>query len=537
MIVEDVDEDREHESDKNDNDSMEAASSSNFSHSVDRESMVEKERDKIIRMIEQNFKSGDKIFEGGGSSVGSSLNNQFAYRDTLKKIRLSIKSKSAPMNLKISMSVIAVSLLICIGIDILTKSLSDTQTKNTIDFLWDSKNITEILISYNKLTTYMEFSRMQNSLSATGSYEAIYEPAMTSKINIDVNNTLDRLMTTLDFMSAKAMKSKEVTPLQNFFFFDYRTLRIKGTQLTMPIMTFMDKSINILYSFIKNGFGNSAGTSSKALDILGAEAITNNENVILSFNLDYFSRSLSIGQDMTRTNLLISVADMIARGLLVMVALLISLPMLYVSMEKSNEILQIISKITMYNIQFYNNHYNKLISLLNNDSNQLEGTVEKVAEAYKIGMREKERKEKQNLVKLRMKGSRDYKKKKTFWVVSGLLILIGILIVQCGKAILTTVSDLAFAQSVEAVVKIPITANAYSAINMLGFKLLYYPMLGLPKDDQYKESFSLINRFFTETVKSKETIGESRLQIKDSTFEAVFNQLFSSDLCKTIFGN
>lgn len=513
---------------------MAAGSSSNFSHSVDKESLVEKERDKIIRMIEQNFKSGgEKIYEG--SSIGSSMNNQFAYRDTLKKIRFSIKAKSAPLNLKISMSLIAVALLICIGIDILTKSLTNTQTKNTIDFLWDSKNMTEILISYNKLTTYLEYSRMQNKFSASGDFETIYQPDMTTKINLDVNNTLDRLMNTLDFMGTKSMKSSAVTPLQQFFLFDSRTFKVNGTSLSMPILTFLDKSINILYSYIKNGYGNIPGPSSSMLDILGAEAISNNENVVLNFNLDYFSRSLSIGQDMSENLLIISIADMVVRGFLVVVVLLISLPMLYISMEKSNEILQIISKITMYNIQFYNNHYNKLISLLNNDSNQLEGTVEKVAEAYKVGLREKERKEKQNLVKLRMKGSRDYKKKKTLWMVFGILIMIGILVIQCGKAIMTTVKDVEFKQSVEAVVKIPITANAYSAINMLGFKLLYYPLLSLTKDDMYKQSFALLNKFFAETVKSKETIGESRLQIKDSEFEGVFNQLFSSDLCSTIF--
>lgn len=33
----------------------------------------------------------------------------------------------------------------------------------------------------------------------------------------------------------------------------------------------------------------------------------------------------------------------------------------------------------------------------------------------------------------------------------------------------------------------------------------------------------------------KETIGESRLQIKDSTFETVYNNLFTQDLCVTVF--
>lgn len=487
-------------------------------------------------MIEQNFKSGgEKIY--GGSSIGSSMNNQFAYKDTLKKIRFSIKAKSAPLNLKISMAIIAVALLICIGIDILTLTLTDSQTKNTIDFLWDSKNLTEVLISYNKLTTYLEYSRMQNKFSPSNGYEMIYQPDMAAKINQDVNSTLNRLMSTIDFMEIKSLKSDEVTPLQQFFLFDSRNFKINGTKLNMPVMTFIDKSINILYSYIKNGYGNLASESESMLEVLGSEAISNNENEMLNFNLEYFTKSLDIGQSMSSRLLLISVADMVTRGFLVVLALLISLPMLYASMEKSNEILQIISKITMYNIQFYNNHYNKLISLLNNDSNQLEGTVEKVAEAYKVGLREKERKEKQNLVKLRMKGSRDYKKKKTLWMVFGLLIVVGILVIQCGKAILTTVKDIEFEQSVEAIVKIPITANAYSAINMLGFKLLYYQMLSQTKDDRYKESFSLINKFFNETVKSKETIGESRLQIKDTEFEIVFNKLFSSDLCQTIFSN
>ena len=44
-----------------------------------------------------------------------------------------------------------------------------------------------------------------------------------------------------------------------------------------------------------------------------------------------------------------------------------------------------------------------------------------------------------------------------------------------------------------------------------------------------------MTQFFDETVARKETIGESRLEIKDTAFETIYNNLFTQDLCSTVF--
>lgn len=501
--------------------------------SGDDQADLEEGRDRIVRLIEQNFKQQEIIAEG--SSIGSSLNNQFAYKDSLKRIRLSIKSKSAPMNLKISMMLISFCLLTCIGMNILTKSLSDTHTKIIIDFVWDSKNLTGILIGYNKLTSYLQYSRLQNKFSSSNDYELIYRQDMTDKINDEANRTLNTLLETKDYVVAKSLQYSEISKLQEFFFFTDRQFTINGLTRSMPTLTFLEKASNILYAYIKNGYGKIPGESSAKLDYIGASTITNNENEMLDFTLNYFVRSQQIADDLAKMHNSISLADVLVRCLLVLITLCICLPMLYVSMEKSNEILQMISKITMYNIQFYNNHYNKLITLLNTDGNQMDSTVEKVADAYRSGLKEKERKERQNLVKLRMKGSRDYKKKKTLWVFSGVTIFIGILAIQSPKAVMTLVADSSLAASVSAIIKIPNAANSYSAINALSFKMLYYPMMGMARDAQFDRSLTLINKFFSQTVNSKDAIGESRLQIKDAQFEDIFNKLFSQNMCTALF--
>lgn len=495
---------------------------------------IEQGREKIIRLIEHNFKQAEIVHEG--SSIGSSLNNQFAYKDALKKIRFSIKSKSAPMNLKLSMVLISFCLLLCIFMNILSKMLSDAQTNSTVDFVWDSKNLTGMLIGFNKLTSYLEYSRMQNNFSASNNYELIYSQSITDKIYEEANRTLDTLMKTKDYIMARSLKSREITPLLQFFFYQERDFLLNNRLISMPTLTFLERSINIFYSYIKNGFGKLPAQSKEALDLLGASAITNNENVIFDFDLAFFKQNELIAQDLANLQRNISLGDIVVRCLVVLITLCGCIPMMYVSMEKSNEILQMISKITMYNIQFYNNHYNKLITFLNTDGTQMETTVEKVSDIYRIGLREKEKKERQNRVKLRMKGSRDYKKKKTLWIVSAVLILLAILGIQSPRAILTLVNDYAFSTSVNAIIKIPNSANSYSAINTLSFKMMYYPMMNLTRDDQFQKSFALINKFFSQTVDSKDTIGESRLQIRDSQFEDIFNKLFSQNMCTALFG-
>ena len=80
---------------------------------------------RIQRMIMQNFKSNEKIVVDT-SSIGSNYTNYYTQRDTLKRIRMSIKAKSAPLNLKLSMCLMAICLLSCIVINMVTKSVTDS---------------------------------------------------------------------------------------------------------------------------------------------------------------------------------------------------------------------------------------------------------------------------------------------------------------------------------------------------------------------------------------------------------------------------
>lgn len=495
---------------------------------------VEEGRDKIIRMIEHNFRGNDEIYMDG-SSIGSSINTKFAFRDSLKKIRMSINSKSAPLNLKISLVLVSCCILFCILVNIICTSLSDSSELQIVNFIFDSKNLTDLLIDYNKLGTYIEFTRLQNKFSPSGSYQQIYSDDITAKINAEANRTLDDFSAINDFMVAQSFSGKDLTAIQQFFYFESRNYLINGVVKNMPTMSFLLNSLNILYAFIKKGYGTISSESELKFNELGGPSITSNQNKMLSFNLDYFSHLTEISSSLLSTHLGINLADIIVRSVLILLSLAIAMPMLFVSMEKSNEILQMISKISMYNIQFYNNHYNKLISFLNADGSQMDTTLEKVADAYRVGLREKERKERQNLVKLRMKGSKDYKKKKTLWVAASLLIFVGLMAIQSPKSIVTLVAGNDFATSVKTIIKIPISVNAYSAINLLGFKMLAYPMNGVDKDSRYQESKTLINKFFDQTIQNKETIGETRLQIKDAQFEDIFNRLFSQNMCDSIF--
>lgn len=476
----------------NDGESL-GSSSSKFSKNYNN-SEFEKGRDKILRLIAQNFKPMvDKNIDG--SSIGSTMSNQFVHRDTLKKIRLCIKSKSAPTNLKSSTSLIAICLFFCSLVNIICKSTNTVHLNNTLQFLWNTKNLTEILIKYNKLNSYIEFSRMQSKYSVSNDYEMIYSQNMTNKINFDVNNTLTSMMLIKDNMVTESIKQSEVPPIQQFFFYRRRDYTMNNSKVKeMPTVSFLDQANNILYSYIKNGYGNIPGLSSTMLTSLCADIITSNENRILEFNLEYFAETLTTSGYLSSILLTIGIVDIAVRVFILLVCVGVAIPILFVSMQKSGEILQMISKISANNIQFYNNHYNKLISLLNNGSQNVEDIITKIADAYTSGLKEKEKKERNRNSGYKSKVHKDSKKKTSIWIMCGILLFIGLCAVQCAKAIFNLVSVSSLTASIDSIVKIPNTVNSYSAINLLTFKLLSYPLLGYQRDAEYDKSITLMRK-------------------------------------------
>ena len=519
---------------------MAVASSSKLSN-LGNDSEFERGKDKIMRMVMQNFKGNEKpVYDG--SSIGSSMSNHYTHRDTLKKIRHSIKSKSAPLNLKIAMGLVAASFLACVGVNILTYELLGQSNAAVKEFVWNTKNLTEILIKFNKLNAYVEYSKIQANFSSAGAYELIYDQQVSDKIFLDVSKTLASLMQIKDYMITTAITNNSLSPIVEFFFYQRRTYSTQSGTKSLPTVTFIDQTLNILFNYVSNDYGKLPLQSYNKLRELNVNrTISDNQNEVLDFNLKYFERTVELSKNLSNHQLLVGILDIAIRTLVILIALSVSLPMLYLSMQKSSEILHIISRISANNIQFYNNHYNKLISLLNNESQNLESTIDKVAESYRLGLKEKERKDKQNVNK-KLKITKEYDRKKGLWFLSGFFIFAGLMALQCSKAAVSIIAMLDLKSSVESIIKIPNTINSYSAINMITFKLLSYPIFGMPYDDSYHRSFELMNKvvsadqFFTQTVNSKDTIGESRLQIKDAKFEDVFTKLFTKDLCQTIFG-
>ena len=446
-----------------------------------------------MRMVMQNFKGNEKpVYDG--SSIGSSMSNHYTHRDTLKKIRHSIKSKSAPLNLKIAMGLVAVSFFVCIGVNILTYELLGQSNAAIKEFVWNTKNLTEILIKFNKLNAYVEYSKLQANFSSTNSFELIYDQQVSDKIFLDISQTLNSLMQIKDFMITTAISNNSLSPIVEFFFYQRRTYTTQSGVKSLPTVTFIDQSLNVLYNYISNAYGNKPLQSYDKLRELNVNrTISDNQNEVLDFNLKYFEKTVQLSKNLANHQLLLGLLDISIRTLVILIALSVALPMLYFSMQKSSEILHIISRISANNIQFYNNHYNKLISLLNNESQNLEGTIEKVAESYRLGLKEKERKDKQNVNK-KLKITKEYDRKKGLWFLSGFFIFVGLMAMQCSKSVVSIIAMLDLKTSVESIIKIPNTINSYSAINMITFKLLSYPIFALSYDSDYNRGFELMNK-------------------------------------------
>ena len=497
---------------------------------------MEKKRNGIIREIQDlgRYSNGEIQF-AENSSVGSSMSTHFGQKDTLKKIRSSIKAKSAPLNLKLAVGLLASCLFFCIGINISTEVLSYNVYNQIINFSWDTASLTTLLIKYNKLASFLEYVRIQNNYSSTNTWAQIYPSDMVSNLNFDINRTLSTAISLKEAIITDSLNSKKISTIVQFFMYTSRTFNYSGVMREVPTEVFFDNMINFFYNYLSNGFSNDPVLSYKMLSLLSSDLISSNENAMLQFNLDYFKKSLETSKTLQTSQLVVQLLDICLRIFVMGVCLLVSVPAFYISLQKSGEILQMISKISAVNIRMYTNHYNKLISLLGGENLNYSAAVKKTNEDYIRLLREKEKNERK-VYKFRRNETKDNKKKKVVWTLLGLLLFIVLIGLQCSKAVLQMIVRPTVSTSLDAIVKIPNTINSYSAINLLTFKLLYYSLMNISKDNTYNTSYSLMNQFFTETVNSKETIGESRLEIQDDIFQTVYNNLFASNLCDTIFG-
>ena len=459
----------------------------------------ERGKEGAIRLIMKNFNAEDQEAYDG-SSVASKFTNTFVQRDTLKKIKMSIQSKNAPLNLRISIALITVCFLLSIFVNILTKTLSDSVYSKTENFLWLSSNLTQTLLKYNKLNAYLQYSSIQAGFSPTGGYQLIYPQNITSRLSYDANKTLDTLMSTQDLGGATLAGYSNLNELMRFFYYTERVYSIDKRSYGVATLTFFNTVLKGLYSYIKFGLGNIPDSSYKALYDKELDFAFDNQNTMLDFSLQYSDKSQQMAKDLNSEQFGVLVADIATRLALLAVCLAIAIPLLFKSMQKSNEILQLIARISNANTTFYNNHYNKLISQLNNENTNFDNALEVVSKNYTVGLKEKERAERQNANKKRKIGLKDYmtsaayKRKMCFWFVCSVGVYLVLAGLQCARPIFSFSAAPFISQSVLSSVQIPNTLNAYAAINLLTFSLLSYPLFNVPKDAVYQKAYSLMTQ-------------------------------------------
>jgi hypothetical protein len=483
-------------------------------------SEFERGKEGAIRLIMKNFNAEDQE-PYDGSSVASKFTNTFVQRDTLKKIKMSIKAKSAPLNLRISIGLITLCFLLSIFVNILTKILSDSVYATTQDFLWLSFNLTQILLKYNKLNTYLQFSSIQSRYSPSGTFQLVYAQNITDRINYDANKTLETMMQKEDFAGSELSSYNSVNDVMQFFFYTDRTYSIDSKPFTVSTITFFNTVLKGLFSYIKFGLGINPSTAYNGLFQNELDFAFENQNNMLDFSLQFSTKTLQMAQDLNSKQYTVLVADIITRLTLLAICLSIAIPLLFKSMQKSNEILQLIARISNANTTFYNNHYNKLISQLNNENINFDSALEVVSKNYAVGLKEKERAERQNANKKRKIGLKDYmtsaayKRKMCFWLFCSIGVYLLLAGLQSARPTYSFNAAPFISQSVLSIVEIPNILNSYAAINLLTFTQIAYTMFGLAKDSKYQKSFNLMNQVEVSYYSSLTTQWPPKIQLEN----------------------
>lgn len=162
--------------------------------------------------------------------------------------------------------------------------------------------------------------------------------------------------------------------------------------------------------------------------------------------------------------------ESIVRGVLLLLALLLASPMCLYSMQKSGKILEMISRITVVNIQFYNNHYNKLTLLMNNNLPYYQ-ILEEVSTSYAAGFRQKLEKEKRNVLNRRIKAFKLSRKRELIWFTFSFFLFLGIFALQSSKSITFYLSFVQFRSSLSAIINTPKFVVSYSAIDTQSLRM------------------------------------------------------------------
>jgi hypothetical protein len=274
-------------------------------------------------------------------------------------------------------------------------------------------------------------------------------------------------------LGKKVYETKDLNQLeesvQNFWIKRHKFSFVEGSK-NIPLNVYLHFCQNFLLDFNETGRLTLQTRPFDAEEHAEAWVLQANIETVLSIGLETLQENTRMADGLVGSLGNIWLVESLIRAVLLLLGVLLASPMCLYSMQKSGKILEMISRITVVNIQFYNNHYNKLTLLMNNNLTYYQ-ILDEVSTSYAAGFRQKLEKEKRNVLNRRIKAFKVSRKREFIWFSLSFLLFILLLALQSSKSTTFYLSFLNFKSSLDAIINTPKFVVAYSAIDIQSLRM------------------------------------------------------------------
>ena len=474
----------------------------------------------LAKKFKKDWMVKNNLLEGG--SVGSTQ-SRIPGRDTLKKIRMLILARRAPLALVNSYRVLVLCLLACMSISLLGYHLSDAHINNIKEFVYESNELTKLSIRMNKLSTYIEFEKLERP-DFSIKFAENFEGHITQFIRTDARNELDRAKNYYDQRISNMSYLKSHTEALMKYFFTSGLFNMKdGLQMSLPNLNFIGYCLQNLIEFFK---GNDKGENSKLIS----------ENLYQQIDIQntIYDVMVEIRSTILFQFALLTIINLVLRVVMVLFSTMIAFPLVYKASLRSGDILLQLAKISQINITFYMQHYNKIGMLIKQET-KLHNALDKVEIHYNSEYKLKQFREQITGSNGGARFAKLNNNDKTKWVVTGFIFFFFTIVIQSGLAIQFFFYTKDIGDRLEKILILPETSNKFTAFNALSLKLMGMKYLGLEETDGYLKGLELAGVVESFLTKSNIELTTARGDIYDSKFGKKITTLLDSNICKNIF--
>lgn len=264
--------------------------------------------------------------------------------------------------------------------------------------------------------------------------------------------------------------------------------------------------------------------------------MVNNTKTSMDLQLSYYELEAVLRAKMMSAVYLNGYIDIFLRIAIISLTVGIAVYLIHATLLQSNQVTDIIMRISSTNVQMYSNHFNKLSVTIENEADY-DTLLEETSAHYRNLFKYKLEKEKRNVLNKRvliatLSWSSIGKK-----ALQAVLIITAFIAIQLAKPIVSRLSNSDLAYSLDSNSGLCNTVSSYAAIDTITVRLSTLVLEGKSKSDEFQMNLLQLEKYLKK-IKSDEPFLDGYLLLsKTQALEDLLKKLFTTDLCVSLNGS